>query len=72
MVKSRIPPCAREIRERLTHLQGEELACPAEDEEPIDEPGDEFVDEVGDEPAEEQVEVQEDEQLEQDLHASRC
>ena len=37
MAKSRIPPCAREIRERLTHLQGEELACPAEDDEPVDE-----------------------------------
>ena len=58
MVKSRIPPRARQIRERLTHLQGEELACPAEDDEPVDE--------VGDEPADEQV----DEQPEQDLHAA--
>ena len=74
MVKSRIPPCARKIRERLTHLQGEELACPAEDDELVDklvdEPVDEPVDEVGDEPADAQVELQEEEQPEQDLHAA--
>ena len=36
MIKSRIPLCAKEIRKRLTHLQGEELACPAEDDEPVE------------------------------------
>ena len=63
LVKSSIPSCAREIRERLTHLQGEKLACPAEDDEPVDE----LVDEFGDEHAEEPVELQEEEQPEQDL-----
>ena len=32
------------FRERLTHLQGEELACPAQDDEQVDEPVDEPVD----------------------------
>ena len=45
MVKARFPLCAREIRKRLTHLQGEELACPAGDDEQVDE----NVDEGGDE-----------------------
>ena len=53
MVKSRIPLCAIEIRKRLTHLQGDELACPAEDDaqfdELVDEPVDERVDELVDE-----------------------
>ena len=52
IVKSQIPPCAREIRERLT-----ELACPAEDDElvveSIDERVDEPVDDLGDESAQE-------------------
>ena len=61
MVKNRIPLCAREIRKR-----GEELACPAEDDEQVDERVGEPVD-VEDE---EQVEFQEEEQLEQDLHAA--
>ena len=64
MVKSQIPPCAREIRERLT-----ELACPADDElvnESIDERVDEPVDELGDE----STELQEEEQPGQDLHAA--
>ena len=69
MVESLIPSCARESRERLTRLQGEELACRAADEQ-VDEHVDESVDEVGDEPAEEQVELQEEEQPEQDLHAA--
>ena len=55
MVKVRIPLCAREIRKRLTYLQGEELACPAEDDEPVDEGSDE---------------LQEEEQPEWDLHAA--
>ena len=50
----------------MTHLQGEELACPAEDDELVDEP----VDEGSDEPADEQVELQEEEQLEQDLRTA--
>ena len=62
MVKSRIPSCAREPRERLTRLQGEELECPAEDDECVDEPVDVPVDEP--------VELQEEEQPEQDLHAA--
>ena len=53
MVKFRIPLCAKEIRKRLTYLQGEELACPAEDDEQFDElvdqPVDELVDELVDE-----------------------
>ena len=65
-VKSLIPSCAREVRERLPSLQGEELACPAEDDEPVDQPVDEFVDEH----VEELVELQEKEQPEQDLHAA--
>ena len=61
MVKTRIPLCAREIRKRC-----EELACPAEDDEQVDERVDEPVDvEDG-----EQVEFQEEEQPEQDLHAA--
>ena len=56
MVKDRIPLCATEIRKRLTYLQGEELACPAEDDAQVDELVDEPpVDERGDE----QVEFQE-------------
>ena len=43
--KQLVDLCAREIRKRLTHLQGEELACPAEDDELVDEPVDEPVDE---------------------------
>ena len=66
--------CAREIRKRLTCLQGEELACPAEDDEQVDElvdePVDELVDEPVDEGCDEQVELQEEEQPEQDLHAA--
>ena len=58
LVKSRIAFCAREIREQLTRLQGEEWTCPAEDDEHVQEPGDE--------PAE----LQEEEQPEQDLHAA--
>ena len=69
LVKSRIPSCAREIRERLTRLQGEELAGPAEDDEPVDEPIDDPIDEFGDEHVEEPVELQEEKQSEQDLHA---
>ena len=57
MVKTRIPLCAREIRKRC-----EELACPAEDDERVDEPVDVEEDE--------QVEFQEEEQPEQDLHAA--
>ena len=57
MVKNRIPLDAREIRKRC-----EELACPAED--------DERVDELGDEHVEEPVELQEVEQPEQDLQAA--
>ena len=34
MIKYLILSCARELRERLTHLQGEELTCPTEDDEP--------------------------------------
>ena len=60
-VKTRIPLCAREIRKR-----SEELACPAEDDEQVDERVDEPVD-VEDA---EQVEFQEEEQPEQDLHAA--
>ena len=74
MVKARIPLCAREIRKRLTHLQGEELACPAEDceqvDERVDEPVNELVDEAVDEGGVEQVALQEEEQPEQDLHAA--
>ena len=44
----------------------EELACPAEDDEQVDERVDEPVDERDDE----HVEFQEEEQLEQDLHAA--
>ena len=61
MVKTRIPLCAREIRKRC-----EELACPAEDDEQVDERVDEPVDVEDDE----QVEFQEEEQPEQDLHAA--
>ena len=74
MVKARIPLCAREIRKRLTHLQGVELACPAEDDEQVDElvdePFNELVDELVDEGSAEQVELQEEEQPEQDLHSA--
>ena len=65
LVKSRIPSCARENRERLTRLQCEELAVPAEDDEQIDE----LVDELGDEHVKELVELRREQQLEQDLHA---
>ena len=61
MVKTRIPLCAREIRKRC-----EELACPAEDDEQVDERVDEPVDVEDDE----HVEFQEEEQPEQDLHAA--
>ena len=54
LVKSRIPSCAREIGEQLTRLLGEELVCPAEDDEQVDE----LVDEPVDEP-DELVELQE-------------
>ena len=54
----------------MTHLQGEEVACPAEDDELVHEPVDEPVDEFGDEHVEELVELQEEEQPEQDLHAA--
>ena len=57
-------------RKRLTHLQGEEVACPAEDDELVYEPVDEPVDELGDEHVEEPVELQEEERPEQDLHAA--
>ena len=60
----------KEIRERLTRLQGEELACPAEDDEQVDELVDEPAHELGDEHVEEPVELQEEEQPEQDLHAA--
>ena len=74
MMKSRIPLCAREIRKRLTYLQGEELACPAEDDEQVDElvdqPVDELVDELVDEGSDAQVDIQEEEQPEQDLQAA--
>ena len=74
LVKFRIPPCAREIRKRLTHLQGSELACPTDDDEPanepITEPADGPVDEFVDEHVEEPVEFQEEEQPEQNLHAA--
>ena len=63
MLEARIPLCAREIRKRLTHLQGEEVACPAEDDEPVAEPVyelvDEPADELGDEHVKEPVELQE-------------
>ena len=69
MVKTRIPLRAREIRKRC-----EESACPAEDDEQVDErvdePVDERVDEPVDEGSDEQVEFQEEEQPEQDLHAA--
>ena len=65
MVKSQIPPCAREIRERLT-----ELACPAEDDELVDESIDERVDEPVDELGDESTELREEEQLVQDMHAA--
>ena len=69
MVKNRIPLCAREIRKRCGGL-----ACPAEDDEQVDELVDEPVGERVDEPVdvedEEQVEFQEEEQPEQDLHAA--
>ena len=58
LVKIRISLCAREIRKRC-----EELACPTEDDEQVDERVDEPVD-VEDE---EQVEFQEEEQPEQEL-----
>ena len=61
MVKNRIALCARELRKRC-----EELACPAEDDEQVDERVDEPVDVEDDE----QVEFQEEEQPEQDLHAA--
>ena len=61
MVKNRNPLSARETRTRC-----EELACPAADEEQVDERVDEPVDVEDDE----QVEFQEEEQLEQDLHAA--
>ena len=74
LIKFRTPPCAREIRERLTHLHGSELACPADDDEPANEPiielADEPVDEFGDEHFEEPVEFQEEEQPAQNLHAA--
>ena len=74
VVEARIPLCAREIRKRLTHLQGEEVACPAEDDEPVDDPVDELVDgpvdDFGDEHVEEPVEFQEEEQPEQGLRAA--
>ena len=74
LVKFRTPPCAREIRERSTHLQGSELTCPADDDEPANEPiielADEPVDEFGDEHVEEPVEFQEEEQPAQNLHAA--
>ena len=70
MVDARNPLCAREIRKRLTRLQSEEVACPAEYVEPVDEPVHEPVDEFGDEHVEEPVELQEEEQREQDLHAA--
>ena len=56
MVKTRIPLCAREIRKRC-----DESACPAEDDEQVDERVDEPVDVEDDE----QVEFQE-----EDLHAA--
>ena len=62
MVKTRSPLCARESRKRC-----EELACPAEDGEQVDERVDELVDVEDDE----QVEFQEEEQPEQDLHAAQ-
>ena len=65
LVKSRIPSFAREIGEQLTRLQGQVLACPAEDGEQVDE----LVDEPVGEP-EEPVELQEEDQPEQDLHAA--
>ena len=69
MVKNRNPLFAREIRKRC-----EELACPAEDDEQVDELVDEPVGERVDEPVDveddEQVEFQEEEQPEQDLHAA--
>ena len=52
MVKTRIPLCAREIRK-----QCEELTCPVEDDEQVDERVDKLVDVEGDE----QVELQEEE-----------
>ena len=74
LLKASIPSCASEIRKRLTYLQGEELACPAEDDEQVDElvdePVDELVDEPVDEGCDEQVELQEEEQPVQDLHAA--
>ena len=57
MVKARIPLCAREIRKRC-----EELACPAEDDEQVDELVDERGDEPVDEGSDDQVEFQEEEQ----------
>ena len=58
----------------MTHLQGSEWACPADDDEPahepIIEPADEPVDEFGDEHVEERVDFQEEEQPEQNLHAT--
>ena len=68
LVKSSVPSCAREIWEQLTRLQGEELACPAEDDEPVDEPVDELVDER----VEELVELQDEEQPAQDLNAAEA
>ena len=61
---------AREIRKRC-----EELACPAEDDEQVDElvdePVDKRVDEPVDEGGDEQVEFrEEEEQPEQELHAA--
>ena len=58
MANFRIPLCATEIRERLRYLQGEELACPPEDDEQlVDDPVDELVDEPVDEGSDEQVEL---------------
>ena len=66
ILKQLVDPFVKTMaKTRLTHLQGEELVCPAEDDEPVmepvdeptDEPVDESVDEVGGEPAEEQVEL---------------
>ena len=66
MVKHLIPSCAREIRERMTRLQSEKLACPAEDDEQVDE----AVDEPFDEPVDGTVGELVEEQLDQDLHVA--
>ena len=62
--------CQRNSKTIVTHLQGEEVACPAEDDELVDEPVDGPVDEFGDEHVEGPVEIQKEEQPEQDLHAA--